>query len=52
MVQDTWNEQIVKRGWSDWWMPSAVHPGVTPIWGVVLAVTVGGYAAATWEARR
>ena len=27
-----WNEQIVKRGWTDAGIPSALLPGVKPIW--------------------
>jgi hypothetical protein len=37
-VQDAWNEQVVKRGWTDEGIPSALLPGVKPIWGVVLAL--------------
>ena len=37
-AQDAWNEQIVKRGWTDDGIPSALLPGVKPIWGVVLAL--------------
>jgi hypothetical protein len=37
-AQDAWNEQIVKRGWTDAGIPSALLPGVKPIWGVVLAL--------------
>jgi hypothetical protein len=35
-VQDAWFEQIVKRGWTDTSIPSALLPGVRPIWAVVL----------------
>ena len=35
-AQDAWNEQIVKRGWTDEGIPSALLPGVKPIWGVVI----------------
>jgi len=37
-VQDAWNEQIVKRGWTDEGIPSALLPGVKPIWAVVIGV--------------
>ena len=30
-VQDAWNEQIVKRGWTDTSIPSALLPGARPI---------------------
>ena len=38
LVQDGWNEQIVKRGWTDASIPSALLPGVKPIWGVVVGL--------------
>jgi hypothetical protein len=38
MVQDAWNEQVVKSGWTNEGIPSALLPGVEPIWGVVLAL--------------
>lgn len=38
MVQDCWNEQVVKRGWTDAEIPSALLPGVTPIWAVVVGL--------------
>ena len=39
-VQDAWNEQIVKRGWTDEGIPSALLPGLRPIWLVVIALAV------------
>lgn len=39
-AQDAWNEQIVKRGWTDASIPSALLPGVNPIWAVVIGVAV------------
>jgi hypothetical protein len=39
-TQDAWNEQIVKRGWTNEGIPSALLPGVKPIWGVVIGVAV------------
>ena len=38
LFQDAWNEQIVKRGWADTTIPSAILPSLTPIWGVVVAL--------------
>lgn len=40
MVQDAWNEQIWKRGWVDVSIPSAVVPGITTIWLVVIGLAV------------
>jgi hypothetical protein len=38
MVQDAWNEQLVKRGTIDWQIPSALQPGLGWIWLVVLGL--------------
>jgi hypothetical protein len=43
-AQDAWNEQIVKRGWTDTGIPSALLPGARPIWAVVVALAVGATA--------
>jgi hypothetical protein len=37
-MQDAWNEQLVKRGWIDSSIPSALLPSLTPIWLVVVAL--------------
>ena len=39
-VQDAWTEQIVKRGWTDASIPSALLPGAKPIWAVVSVLAV------------
>ena len=44
LAQDAWNEQVVKRGWTDAGIPSALLPGVTGIWAVVVVLA----AVATW----
>jgi hypothetical protein len=36
MLNDGWNEQIVKRGWTDWKIPSVLQPGFTWMWGLVI----------------
>jgi hypothetical protein len=35
-VQDLWFEQVVKRGWTDAAIPTALVPGARPIWLVIL----------------
>jgi hypothetical protein len=35
LVNDTWTEQVVKRGWSDWRMPSFLRPAASPAWGLI-----------------
>jgi hypothetical protein len=40
MTNDFWHEQIVKRGWTSWEFPSALQPGLRPIWAILLAGAV------------
>jgi hypothetical protein len=51
-AQDAWNEQIVKRGWTEEGIPSALLPGLTPIWAVVLGVGVISALAFLREPKR
>ena len=39
-AQDAWNEQIVKRGWTEGGIPSALLPGVKPVWAVVIGLGI------------
>jgi hypothetical protein len=39
-AQDFWHEQVVKRGWTDVGIPSALLPGASPIWLVIVALTI------------
>lgn len=36
LANDLWHEQVVKRGWTSWEVPSALEPGLRPVWAVVL----------------
>ena len=40
-VQDTWHEQLVKRGWLAWDLPSALVPRAHWIWLVTIAFAGG-----------
>jgi hypothetical protein len=51
-VQDAWNEQLVKRGWTDASIPSALLPSLTPIWLVVAGLAVVATAALRREQRQ
>jgi hypothetical protein len=51
-VQDAWNEQLVKRGWTDASIPSALLPSLTPIWLVVLGLAVAATVALRREERQ
>ncbi len=50
-VQDAWTEQVVKRGWTDAAIPSALLPGVEPVWAVVVALAVAACAGLLLEQR-
>ena len=39
-LNDGWNEQIVKRGWTDVGMPKVLNPGATPDTALLIAITV------------
>jgi hypothetical protein len=43
VANDFWLEQVVKRGWTGWAIPSVLEPGLTWAWAVLLAG-----AAAVW----
>jgi hypothetical protein len=44
LAQDFWHEQFVKRGWTDWDMPSALVPRLHVIWLLMLAAAAVAYA--------
>lgn len=50
LVQDLWTEQVVKRGWTSWELPSMLHPSLSWAWlSIVLASGVVGLALARFE---
>jgi hypothetical protein len=44
LVNDLWDEQIVKRGWAHWTIPSVLQPTATAAWGAMLLVGLALYA--------
>ncbi len=38
VLNDSWYEQVVKRGWASFSMPSVLQPGPNLAWAVILAV--------------
>jgi hypothetical protein len=52
MVNDLWGEQLVKRGWTDWEVPSVLHPTASLAWAAMLVVAVAFYAAFFSAGRR
>ena len=51
MVNDLWGEQIVKRGWTGWEVPSVLHPTASLAWAAMLVAAAAFYAA-FFSARR
>jgi hypothetical protein len=49
--EDGWHEQVVKRGWMDWKLPSALIPRFHWVWLVTLAITALAYLAFRLERR-
>ena len=45
MANDAWLEQGVKRGWTDWAVPSVLRPGLTWMWALVIAAGAAIYLA-------
>jgi hypothetical protein len=52
MANDAWAEQIVKRGWTHWTVPSVLRPDVTIAWGVIVLGAAAIYAVSVWWSRR
>ena len=51
-VQDTWNEQLVKRGTLDWKIPSAIYPKLAWIWLVIVLLGAATAFVLRRESRR
>ena len=55
LVNDLWHEQVVKRRWSSWDVPSPTVPRLHLIWALILAATAAfyvlGFARADESAR-
>jgi hypothetical protein len=45
MVNDFWSEQVVKRGWTGWEVPSVLQPSASLPWAAMLVSTALIYAA-------
>ena len=39
-AQDAWNEQIVKRGWTEHGIPSVILPAADPVWLLVVGLAI------------
>jgi hypothetical protein len=45
MVNDGWDEQLWKRGWTDWLVPDVVHPSASLAWAAMLVAAGLIYSA-------
>ena len=52
LANDFWLEQVVKRGWTDWEIPSVITPKASVAWGVIVASAVIVFALSRLEGRR
>jgi hypothetical protein len=52
IANDAWDEQVVKRGWTDWLIPDVIQPNFSTPWALIIAGTVALYAAAGWWKHR
>src|SRR5262245_34567765 len=50
-AEDAWHEQLVKRGWLEWRIPSALLPRLHWIWLVTLGLALVAYALCAIERR-
>jgi hypothetical protein len=51
MLNDGWNEQIVKRGWTTWKIPGVLQPGLTWMWGLVIVAGAAIFLTAFQQRR-
>ena len=52
IVNDAWGEQVVKRGWTTWTIPSVLRPQLSVAWGVVILGAAAIYATSVWFSHR
>ena len=51
MANDAWYEQVVKRGWIDWRIPSVLEPRPTWMWGLLIVAGVAIFFTAFQQRR-
>ena len=51
-ANDAWHEQLVKRGWIEWTIPSALLPRIHWIWLVTLGVALVAFLIFRFERKR
>jgi hypothetical protein len=45
MVNDAWDEQVFKRGWTNWLVPGVLHPSASLAWAAMLIAAALLYLA-------
>jgi hypothetical protein len=45
LVNDAWDEQVFKRGWTDWLVPAVLHPSASFAWAAMLVAAAVIYTA-------
>jgi hypothetical protein len=51
LAEDLWHEQVVKRGWVDWKIPSALEPRLEAVWLVTIVLAVAAAVLLRREAQ-
>jgi hypothetical protein len=52
IANDAWGEQVVKRAWTTWRIPSVLRPDLTIAWGLIILGAAAIYAGSVWWSRR
>lgn len=48
VANDAWDEQVVKRGWTNWRIPDVQQPKLSIAWAVIAVATALLYAGSCW----
>jgi hypothetical protein len=51
LAQDAWHEQVVKRDWANWGIPSAAYPSISGVWAVIVVLWGAAYVLLGRRAR-
>jgi len=51
MLNDAWNEQIVKRGWTSWKIPGVLQPSLTWMWALIVVAAAAIFFTAFQQRR-
>ena len=48
VANDAWDEQVVKRGWTNWRIPDVQQPKLSVAWALIAVATALLYAGSCW----